>query len=721
MSDECKFGNLMLIFIHAKGVLMKNLIVLTFVMLQFLSIGYAQDYTKWNLPEGAIVRLGKGHITGNIAFSPDNKILIIPSAIGIWFYDANTYKELKLLTADVSNIVYSPDGTMFADNNSSDNTVELWDISYDQFNAKHTSTLKGHTKDITSIVFASDGNTIATASEDRTIILWDTNSKESKFTLKGHTRDVTTITFSPDNSRLASGSNDGTSRIWNAETGQQIHKLNMSPKSLSYKDAVHSIAFSPDNLMLVSLTYDGTLRLWNTTTGKLVRTFKEKLSGGLYETNYIAFSSDNRTIVTIHKNNSTVWNVRTGKPIWEHEGRIHISPDWRHYTTDEQDEIKIWDWKTRKLVKTLLENKSDDQTLVFSPDGKKLANELGIWDITTGEHTPINERHISVESNAMIIHDGNTIACWGHNEIQIWDINTQKLIRTFSGDVSALSSNGMRVALGIKKVNNWNEPYFIQLWNTKTGEGERIISTDSKERLQLLRFSPDGKTLVSRVMSSERTLELWDVDTGNHKMTISIKNYNVNSVDFSSDSQMLIALGDIDIPIWNVNTGELMTTLKGHTGGVNFIIFSPDESVLASASSDETVRLWHLETFEHIATLIGHTESVSSIVFFPDGETVATTGYFGPTRIWETKTGKFMKTLFDYQPVSFLADGEIFVSVFGSIEFCNTKTWETKLTLDTQLDYVSSFIVSKDGKTIASVGSTILLWKLDDLNLLPRK
>ena len=217
---------------------MKYFFTLLFSMMQILPICFAQDYTKWNLPKGAIARLGKGHITGNIAFSPDNKIIIIPSAIGIWFYDANTYKELKLLTANVSNIVYSPDGTMFADNNSSENTVELWEISYDQFNAKHTSTLKGHTKDITSIVFASDGNTIATASEDRTIILWDTNSKESKFTLKGYTRDVTTITFSPDNSMLASGSSDGTSRIWNAETGQQIHKLSMPSKWLTFQDYV---------------------------------------------------------------------------------------------------------------------------------------------------------------------------------------------------------------------------------------------------------------------------------------------------------------------------------------------------------------------------------------------------------------------------------------------------------------------------------------------------
>ncbi len=691
-------------------------------MMQILSIGFTQEYSKWELPEGAIARIGKGYITDKIVFSPDSTKIIIPSTIGLWIYDATTYKEIRLLPINVSNIVFSPDGTMFAANDPSDKAVELWDISYDPIQANLRTTLKGHTKDITSIVYASDGNTIATASKDRTIKLWNTNTGENMNNIKGHTSDVTAISFSPDNSMLASGSDDGTSRIWNAETGQQIHKLNMPSKPLNYKDVVYSVAFSRDNRMLVSLTYDGTLRLWDTKSGKNIRTFKEKFNVGLYDTNFIAFSPDNRTIVTIHKNNSKLWDVRTGNPTWEHKGRIFISPNWKKYASYEQDKINIWDMNTREIEKTLLDIKSENNTLVFSPDGKKLANDLGLWDITTGEHTPINEKHISVQSNAMIIHDGNAIACWYLNHIQIWDINTQKLIRTYSGDVASISSDGIMVAIGINRVNNWNDPPIIQLWNTKTGEGERIISTGKKGRLQLLHFSPDGKTLVSRATSSEPTLELWNVGTADHKLTMDIKDYNVNSVEFFSDSQMLIGLGGGRIPIWNVNTGEHITTLKGHTGGVDFIVFSPDKSILASASLDETVRLWNTETFELIATLIGHTESVSSIVFFPDGETVATTSYFGHTLLWDTKTGAYKKTLFGYQPVSFYPDRNTLVSISGNmIEFLNTETWEPKLTLDAQPDYIDTFIVSKDEKTIASVGSTILLWKLDNPNLQPRR
>ena len=58
------------------------------------------DYTQWQLPEGAKSRLGKGKITGNVAFSPDGARLAVGSAIGIWIYDVRPgkEKELDLLT-----------------------------------------------------------------------------------------------------------------------------------------------------------------------------------------------------------------------------------------------------------------------------------------------------------------------------------------------------------------------------------------------------------------------------------------------------------------------------------------------------------------------------------------------------------------------------------------------------------------------------------------------
>lgn len=91
---------------------------------------YAQDYTRWSSPEGSKARLGKGHITGNIAYSPDGLRLVMASSIGTWIYDAHTGEELALLTGhtmEVYAVAFSPDGKILA-SVVGDATVFLWAV-----------------------------------------------------------------------------------------------------------------------------------------------------------------------------------------------------------------------------------------------------------------------------------------------------------------------------------------------------------------------------------------------------------------------------------------------------------------------------------------------------------------------------------------------------------------------------------------------------------------
>ena len=228
-------------------------------LLAFLPNTYAQDYTKWSLPEGAKARLGKGRITGEIAYSPDSSRLAVVGSIGVWIYDADTDVELDLFTGptSVSNVAFSPDGNTLATGSWDDSMIRLWDVATGQLK----STLMGHGDRVYSVAFSPDGTTLASGSEDQTVRLWYVATEQLKTILEGHTDAVNSVAFSPDGNTLASGDWEKSVRLWDIATEQLTATL------MGHTDGVNSVAFSPDGGTLASGGYDGTVWLWDARTG----------------------------------------------------------------------------------------------------------------------------------------------------------------------------------------------------------------------------------------------------------------------------------------------------------------------------------------------------------------------------------------------------------------------------------------------------------------------
>ncbi len=104
--------------------------------------------------------------TTSVAFSPTGQILASGNAV----WDVQTGARLRELNGDA--VAFSPDGQILAltdqTKNPFRNTIQLWDVQTGQ----QLSTLTGHTDRITGILFAPDGRTLVSASQDGTIRLW---------------------------------------------------------------------------------------------------------------------------------------------------------------------------------------------------------------------------------------------------------------------------------------------------------------------------------------------------------------------------------------------------------------------------------------------------------------------------------------------------------------------------------------------------------------------
>ncbi|CAD5909305.1 nSTAND1 domain-containing NTPase [Planktothrix agardhii] len=607
-------------------------------------LNWVKEQNRW---------LGHTDAIQTVSFSPDGEILATggdDNIVKLWHQDGSFLQELSGHQDAVMSVNFSPDGDMIA-TASLDKTVRLWQkkqgklweetvesrlqystavhsvsfskngeiaigladgsIDLRKANGTQITTLKGHNDTVRSVSFSPNGQTLATASADQTVILWRKQNNQTwsrlKTTLK-HDHEVFSVSFSPDGQTLASASLDGTIKLWNSNGIRKCSAF----KGHNY--GVLTVAFSPDSQILASAGEDYTIKLWNLKCQniKSIKAHNGRINGIYFNPqlneNILASVSNDKFVKIWQLNNAQITQIKGYQYAVRNVEFSPVNEQILVTTNGDEPEVKIWD-TAGNLKQTLDDHKGTVRSANFNQDGTLLGTVSDdqtaiIWDLKKGSIKHILSGHTNTVRSIDFSADNQIIATTSYDgTIKLWN-QQGKLIDTLEKYPDRVYSVSFSPILHEKLMATASEDGTIKLRDLKITQSRDKPETSQPEApIYSVAFSPDGTILATG--SGNNQVQLWNLQAQKIKPPFIGHQAAIGSVAFSPKGRKIIASGSDDktINLWTLD-GTRIVTLKGHQDEVNDVSFSHSGQTLASASSDHTVILWNVDTVTSLDQLL---------------------------------------------------------------------------------------------------------------------
>jgi len=286
------------------------------------------------------------------------------------------------------------------------------------------SIFRGHTNWITAVSWSPDGVAIASASNDRTVRVWNAEKATTLYIYYGHAGAVTAAAWSPDGTRIVSASSDGTVHVWESATGKRILTYE------EHSDTVLSVAWSPDGTRIASAGCDRTIHVWDTRTGKNQQVYR----GNADDVCSVAWSPNGQYLASAsYDQNVLVRDSASGERRMSYRSHmagvfaVAWSSDSRRIASASYDKsVQVHDVASGKALLTYRGHKEGVFALAWSPDGTRIAsagddNAVHIWFSANGRLQAAYRLHEGGIRGIAWSPDGQYLASGGVDNIaHIW-------------------------------------------------------------------------------------------------------------------------------------------------------------------------------------------------------------------------------------------------------------------------------------------------------------